>query len=257
MYGSSSSSGTSSPELNWQAMPQLRIGSGSAPMSSQSWKILEEAQAEGLEVVRRGPVLELVVPAVDDELALRDRADGGLPLVARWPGRCPRRCSRRGSARSPGFRSASICTRSARRPFGRSFQVFRGKSETMSRSTRALALQDHVQPGLGIGGAGHGALAVTFFHSGESPSSRAARQRSCRRRRPARRAAWRARRRRGPGRRSHRPRPAAAPCRGSPRCDTPNGAVASRPDAEVVRVGRVERVLGRGSSASPVGHGSG
>ena len=32
------SSGTSSFELNWHAMPQLRIGSGSAPMSSASWK---------------------------------------------------------------------------------------------------------------------------------------------------------------------------------------------------------------------------
>ena len=38
MNGSSWPTGTSSLVLNWQAMPQFRIGSGSAPMSSASWK---------------------------------------------------------------------------------------------------------------------------------------------------------------------------------------------------------------------------
>ena len=38
MYSSSVSIAASSLELNWQAMPQLRIGSGFAPRSSLSWK---------------------------------------------------------------------------------------------------------------------------------------------------------------------------------------------------------------------------
>ncbi len=40
-----------------------------------------------------------------------------------------------GKRRKPGLRSASSCTRSARRPFGRFFQVSAGISDTMSRST--------------------------------------------------------------------------------------------------------------------------
>ena len=46
-------------------------------------EVFVEAEAEGLEVVGRGPLVEFVVPAVDDGLSLGDVADGRLPAIAR------------------------------------------------------------------------------------------------------------------------------------------------------------------------------
>ena len=84
-----------------------------------------------------------------------------------------------GKRMKPGFKSASHCATSARRPFGRSLNVFSGKSDTMSMSTapwpstitfkRALA-----SVALALRGT------VNFLHSGVSPLSFA-----CASRRPA------------------------------------------------------------------------
>ena len=75
--------GASSPELNWQAIPQFRIGSGCGPDVLGQLEVLEEPEAERLVVVRRRRLHELVVPAVDDQLAVRRLANRLLPLVAR------------------------------------------------------------------------------------------------------------------------------------------------------------------------------
>ena len=42
---------------------------------------LEEADAERLEIIRRGTMEKFVVPAVDEQLAFCDRPDGFLPLI--------------------------------------------------------------------------------------------------------------------------------------------------------------------------------
>ena len=42
----------------------------------------KEAEAERLEIIRRGAMEKFVVPAVDEQLALLHRADGVFPLIA-------------------------------------------------------------------------------------------------------------------------------------------------------------------------------
>ena len=96
-------------------------------------EILEEAEAKRLVVVRREAMLELEVPAVDDEFAFGNRADGGLPLIAIGEIISLYNAAA-GKRRKPGLRSASFapCQR-ANHP-GDSAGLLR-KSETMSKST--------------------------------------------------------------------------------------------------------------------------
>ena len=44
-------------------------------------KVLEEAEAKRLEVIRRGAMEEFVIPAIDQQLAFLDRAEGIFPLL--------------------------------------------------------------------------------------------------------------------------------------------------------------------------------
>jgi hypothetical protein len=45
-------------------------------------EIFIEAEPEGLEIVGRGPVVEFIIPAVDDGLTFGNVADCGLPAIA-------------------------------------------------------------------------------------------------------------------------------------------------------------------------------
>ena len=49
-------------------------------------EIFVEAQAERLKIIRRGPVIELVVPTIDDGLTLGNVADRGFPAVSKSMG---------------------------------------------------------------------------------------------------------------------------------------------------------------------------
>jgi len=44
-------------------------------------KVLVEAESKGLEIVRRGPVFKLIIPAVDQLFAIGHGTDGILPLI--------------------------------------------------------------------------------------------------------------------------------------------------------------------------------
>ena len=215
---------------------------------------LEEAQAERLEVIRRGPVLELVVPAVDDQLAFCDRADGVLPLVTRVRGRCPRRCSRRGSAgsRASGRRASAPC-RPAGRPAGSSrssagrARPCRGRScPGPSSRSRSAAPSDRCRSGASV--------SSTCFQLGGTAFEPAARQRRAVGANEFDRHTAASRpRRRGSAGEIVRLALRARPCRESPRSTRRTAPCPRCADAQVMRVrAALAGSSARHRSASPV-----
>ncbi len=188
-------------------------------------EVLEEAQAERLVVVRRRPMLELVVPAVDQELPLRDRADRLLPLVADGePG--PLDDAAAGEAQEArvevGERLHHVRPQSAAAILPGLAREERNHVEV----DRARPVQDHVQPALRIGVVRH-ERQLDVLPLGGAPLEPAARQR---------RAVSAHQLDRHPGRAGRDPQvgrevigvsPWRRPMPRKPSFDTPNGAVPS------------------------------
>ena len=118
---------------------------------------VHDPQRVGADVL--GELQELVIPeAVRAPVAPRavrarprlDRPDRSLPLRPALD-RDAFGEAAAGPANEPGLQVARrICARSGRRPFGRSLNVFAGKSETMSSQTRPAARNDSAEPRLRI-----------------------------------------------------------------------------------------------------------